>query len=82
MIIKAGRIFSIIAFKADLFRYAVLYKNGVQYIERMNRELKEWMEKKQYRSINEFKGKMNYSNLEDPAAYERAQFIKYFSKHH
>ncbi len=60
---------------------SVLYKNGVQYLGRMNADLKAWMEKKQYRSIDEFRGKMNYANLEDPAAYERAQFIKYFSKH-
>lgn len=60
---------------------SVLYKNGVQYINNMNSELKAWMEKKQYRSIDEFRGKMNYSNIENPEEYERAQFIKYFSNH-
>lgn len=60
---------------------SVLYKNGVIYLKKMTEELKVWMEKKQYRSIDEFKGKMNYSNIANPAEYERAQFIKYFSKH-
>ncbi len=60
---------------------SVLYKNGVIYVRKMTEELKSWMEKKQYRSIDEFKGKMNYSNIPNPAEYERAQFIKYFSKH-
>jgi dihydroorotate dehydrogenase (fumarate) len=60
---------------------SVLYKNGVHYISKLTSELKDWMEKKQYRSIDEFRGKMNYSNIDNPEAYERAQFIKYFSNH-
>lgn len=60
---------------------SVLYKNGVQYLGRMTTELKNWMEKKQYRSIEEFRGKMNYANINKPEEYERAQFMKYFSNH-
>jgi len=61
---------------------SVLYRNGVEYIREINKELKTWMEKKKYESINEFKGKMSYGRIEDPSTYERAQFIKYFSKMH
>ncbi|MCF8225548.1 MAG: dihydroorotate dehydrogenase-like protein [Bacteroidales bacterium] len=61
---------------------SVLYRNGVEYLRNIIAELKNWMEKKQYQSISEFKGKMNYSSIKDPAIYERAQFIKYFSKLH
>lgn len=61
---------------------SVLYRNGVDYLNEIVGELKKWMEKKQYNSIEEFRGKMSYANLKDPAAYERAQFIKYFSKMH
>lgn len=61
---------------------SVLYRNGVEYIRDIVGEMKKWMEKKQYNSIEEFRGKMSYANLKDPAAYERAQFIKYFSKMH
>jgi dihydroorotate dehydrogenase (fumarate) len=61
---------------------SVLYRNGVDYLQEIIQELKVWMEKKKYNSIDEFKGKMSYGNLKDPAAYERAQFIKYFSKMH
>lgn len=77
-----GAVKQLLAGAAAVQVCSVLYKNGVQYVGRMTAELKDWMEKKQYHSISEFKGKMNYSNLEDPSAYERAQFIKYFSKHH
>jgi dihydroorotate dehydrogenase (fumarate) len=61
---------------------SVLYRNGVEYLSEIIGEIKSWMEKKQYNSISEFRGKMSYSNIKDPAVYERAQFIKYFSKLH
>ncbi|MFC2090066.1 dihydroorotate dehydrogenase-like protein [Bacteroidota bacterium] len=61
---------------------SVLYKNGVEYLRDILSEMKSWMEKKKYTSVNEFKGKMSYANIKDPSAYERAQFIKYFSKMH
>ncbi len=61
---------------------SVLYRNGVDYLKNIIGEMKAWMEKKQYSAVDEFRGKMNYANLKDPAVYERAQFIKYFSKMH
>ncbi len=61
---------------------SVLYKNGVDYLKEILTEMKKWMEKKKYNSIDEFRGAMSYAKIKDPAAYERAQFIKYFSKMH
>ena len=61
---------------------SVLYRNGIGYITDMIDELKKWMEKNQYESPDDFRGKMNYSNLKDPSIYERAQFMKYFSNFH
>jgi len=40
------------------------------------------MEKNQYEALGDFRGKLNYSSLDDPSVYERAQFIKYFSQMH
>jgi len=61
---------------------SVLYRNGIDYIRDMIDEMKGWMEKNNYSSPSDFRAKMNYSNLKDPSVYERAQFIKYFSKMH
>ncbi len=61
---------------------SVLYRNGIDYIRDMLTEMKKWMEKKGYENPGQFRGKMNYSSLDDPSVYERAQFIKYFSKMH
>ena len=61
---------------------SVLYRNGLDYIKDMTMEMKKWMEKNQYESPNDFRGKMNYGSLKDPSVYERAQFMKYFSSMH
>lgn len=61
---------------------SVLYRNGIDYIRDIIAEMKKWMDKNGYDSPDQFRGKMNYSSLADPSVYERAQFIKYFSKMH
>lgn len=58
---------------------STLYKNGIDYLEKIIKEVEEWMNKHGFESINEFKGKMSYSKIEDPLVYERSQFMKYFS---
>ncbi len=58
---------------------STLYKNGIDQIETILKEVEEWMNKHGYENINEFKGKMSYSKIDDPLVYERSQFMKYFS---
>jgi dihydroorotate dehydrogenase (fumarate) len=58
---------------------SVLYEKGNEQIQVMNSEIKTWMEKKGFRSIEEFRGRLNYKNIPNPSVYERSQFMKYFS---
>ncbi len=58
---------------------SALYKNGIEHLEIIIKEVEEWMNKHGYNNISEFKGKMSYSKIEDPLVYERSQFMKYFS---
>lgn len=58
---------------------STLYKNGIDYLETIIKDLEDWMSKHGYESIEEFKGKMSYSKITDPLIYERSQFMKYFS---
>lgn len=55
-----------------------LYRNGPKHIEYMLDELKNWMGSKNYSSIAEFRAMLSQKNTENPAAYERVQFMKYF----
>lgn len=61
---------------------SVLYKNGIDYIGTLLNELETWMKKNNYKSIDQFRGKMSYRSIPDPTLYERSQFMKYFSSHH
>ncbi len=61
---------------------SVLYKNGLEFLSDIIDKLESWMLTNNYKSVDEFRGKMNYSNFKDPQVYERAQFMKYFSNLH
>jgi len=58
---------------------SVLYKKGFKEIGLMLEEIKAWMEKMEFDTIDEFRGKMSFENTRNPAAWERVQFMKYFS---
>lgn len=58
---------------------SVLYKQGEKQLAVILDDVKLWMTRKNYSSLNEFRGKLNYSHIADPATYERSQFMRYFS---
>ncbi|HUV01176.1 MAG TPA: dihydroorotate dehydrogenase-like protein [Bacteroidales bacterium] len=58
---------------------SILYNKGVKFLKTMNRQISEWMQKNEFGSISDFRGKLNYANYEKPAVFERTQFMKYFS---
>jgi dihydroorotate dehydrogenase (fumarate) len=41
--------------------------------------MEEWMDAGGYKSVNDFRGKLNYRKYSKPVVYERTQFMKYFS---
>ena len=58
---------------------STIYKNGFIQIRNILDELKEWMENHSFDTVEQFRGKMSYRNLQDPLVYERSQFMRYFS---
>ena len=60
---------------------SVLYEKGLEVVPEMITCLEEWMTQNNYSNLQEFRGKLSYKNIPDPALYERAQFMKYFSNH-
>ena len=55
-----------------------IYKNGSSVISDMLRDVEAWMTEKNYNNIEDFKGKISYENFNEPEAFERIQFMKYF----
>ncbi|KPK84322.1 MAG: diguanylate cyclase [Bacteroides sp. SM23_62_1] len=60
---------------------SAIYKKGTGLIQEMLSDVESWMKKNSLQIPEQFIGKMNYGNVKDPAVYERAQFMKYFSSH-
>ncbi len=54
---------------------SAIYKRGIPYIETMLKEIEKWMEKKSYRSLDNFRGKLSKEDMIDPYAYKRAQYV-------
>ena len=53
--------------------------NGTTQIGKMLKDLEAWMTKKNYDSVDAFRGKLNQKNVSNPMMLERSQFMKYFS---
>ncbi|MDR0507713.1 MAG: diguanylate cyclase [Dysgonamonadaceae bacterium] len=58
---------------------STIYQNGHEIISTMKRGIEEWMHSMHFNSIEDFKGILNYSSIENPTMYERLQFLRYFS---
>jgi dihydroorotate dehydrogenase (fumarate) len=54
---------------------SALYKNKITYLEPMLKELANWMDSKNYKSLNDFKGKLSQKKVNDPFIYKRGQYI-------
>lgn len=56
--------------------FSTLVKNGENYIKTMLENLKRWMEEHEYTSIEQMKGSMSHKSVDNPAAFERANYMK------
>lgn len=53
-----------------------LFKFGIGHIADVISKMKMWMEEKEYESIDQMRGSMSYINVDDPAKFERANYMK------
>ncbi|MDA3865175.1 MAG: dihydroorotate dehydrogenase-like protein [Salinivirgaceae bacterium] len=54
---------------------STVYNSGFAAIKNMVKDLESWMNRKEYNTIDEFKGKLSRKKSKDPYAYRRAQYI-------
>jgi dihydroorotate dehydrogenase (fumarate) len=59
---------------------SAIYKRGADVISEMTAGISSWMEKQQFNSIEEFRGKLSRKDILDPSAFERVQFMRHYSK--
>jgi dihydroorotate dehydrogenase (fumarate) len=54
---------------------SALLKNGVPYLGTMRDGLEDWMDKRGYAAIDDFRGTLSQRVVRDPGAFERAQYV-------
>jgi dihydroorotate dehydrogenase (fumarate) len=60
---------------------SALLKNGIGYLRDLEAGVMEWMELHEYESIRQMRGSMNATAVAEPAAFERANYIKVLSSY-
>jgi dihydroorotate dehydrogenase (fumarate) len=55
---------------------SVLLRKGTRELGRMLHDIQTWMEEKEYESVRQMKGSMSQRACPDPAAFERANYMK------
>ena len=65
---------------------STLLRHGIPQIALIERDLKAWLEEHEYESVQQLKGSLSQKNCAEPAAFERAQYMKaltgYTISHH
>jgi len=59
---------------------SAIYKNGIGHISVILKEFEQWMESKNYTSVEDFRGKLSRKSIKDPFVYKRAQYIDILMK--
>lgn len=58
---------------------SALLRRGASHVSVVERELLDWMEEHEYSSVSQLKGSVSQNSATDPAAFERANYIKVIS---
>lgn len=53
-----------------------LMRQGIDHLRVIEREMVEWMEQREYESVEQLKGRLSHRRGPAPAAFERAQYVR------
>ncbi len=54
---------------------SVLVKRGIPYLETLRQGLEDWMDKRGFSEVADFRGTISQRVIRDPGAFERAQYV-------
>jgi dihydroorotate dehydrogenase (fumarate) len=60
---------------------STILQNGIGHFARVRADLLDWMEAHEYASIAQMQGSMSYRSVAEPAAFERANYMKVLSSY-
>ena len=59
---------------------SAIYAHGPEVVGQLLNGLKDWMQRHDFQTIKQFNGLFSQNKIENPAAFERVQFMKFYSK--
>ena len=60
---------------------SALLQNGIDYLRFLLVEVREWLERHEYVSIEQMQGSMSHKSVKHPSAFERANYVKVLSSY-
>jgi dihydroorotate dehydrogenase (fumarate) len=54
---------------------STLYKNKIEHVSTILKGVEDWMDKKGYKNIDDFRGKLSRNKYKDPFVYMRGQYV-------
>lgn len=76
----AGAIKQLLAGATAVQVVSALYLNGAEQLGTILAELQEWMKEKSYTNLAQFRGQLSSTKLENPADFERIQFMRQYGQ--
>lgn len=61
---------------------SVLYERGIDYLQTIEHSLCEWMAQHEYESVAQMRGSLSQQHCPDPAAFERALYLRALQSYH
>jgi dihydroorotate dehydrogenase (fumarate) len=58
---------------------SAVHKNGIGHLKRVRDGVADWMKSHEYGSVEEMVGSLSQRSVPDPAAFERANYLKVLS---
>jgi dihydroorotate dehydrogenase (fumarate) len=55
---------------------SALLRNGIDHLRTVEKQFLDWMERHEYESVAQMRGSVSQSHAADPAAFERAQYMR------
>lgn len=55
---------------------SLLLENGIDSLGLLLKDMEEWMEEKEYDSVDQMRGAVSSASVSEAAAYERANYLK------
>jgi dihydroorotate dehydrogenase (fumarate) len=60
---------------------SVLIRHGIPQIAVIERDMMNWLEEREYVSVQQLRGSLSQKNTDDPSAFERAQYMRAISNY-